>query len=300
MLKNNSLRVLSVLIAILMWAIVVSGQTETVSMTVPVKLMKAPSGYVAVSDTPNVSVIVKGPARIVSNLEYTSVVLNVDVSSIPVGNSQRRVLPNDFQSPVGVEVVEVTPQAINITVDQMASKQVKVIPTFIGDVAKGFKVESATTKPDSVIVEGAKTKLKKIDSISTAPINLSNVSANSTFSIGFKDEDGVKTVTPGQIEVSVTMRQVITKQTFKNVPVSCMGLKDGFKMKSEPKLSNVTVSGREDLVINFLDATMFLVNCAGITKAGAYAGAVAYDTTVTGVEVESISPQKINFEIVKK
>lgn len=300
MLKNNFLKVLSVLIAIFMWVIVVSGQTETVSMTVPVKLVKSPKGYVAVSNTQNVSVVVKGPARIISNLDYTSVALNIDAASLPAGNSLRRILPSDFDAPRGVEVADVTPQEINVTVDQMASKQVRVTPTFIGDVAKGFKVESAVAKPDFVVVEGAKSKLKKVDSVSTAPINLSNISENTSFTIGFKDEDGVKSTTPSQVEVSIVMRQVFSRKTFKNVPVKCMALRPGLSIKGEPKLSNVVVKGREDLLEKFLDSTSFVVNCAGISKAGDYAGTVAYDTSLVGVEVESISPQRINFGIIKK
>lgn len=299
MLKNNSLKVLSVLIAIFMWIIVVSGQVETTSMTVPVKLVKTPAGYVAVSDIQNVSVVVKGPARVISNLDYTSVAININVESVPVGTSRRRMLPSDFSAPRGVEVEDVTPQELDITIDRVASKQVKIMPTFIGDVAKGFVVESVMPKPNFVVIEGAKSKLKKIDSISTVPINISNLDNSSKFTIGFKSEDGIKTITPNQVEVTVTTRQVVSKKVFNNIPVSCTGLRAGLTLKGSPKLAKVTVSGRDDLVASFIQSTHFLVNCSAITKEGKFSGAVTYDTPVTGVEVEGMSPQRINFEIGK-
>lgn len=299
MLKNNSLKIMSVLIAIFMWVIVVSGQIETVSMTVPVKLVKTPAGYVAVSDIQSVSVVVKGPARVISNLEYTSIALNINAESVPVGTSRRRVLPSDFNTPRGVEVVDVAPADLDITIDRVASKQVKITPTFIGDVAQGYAVGSVVSKPTFVVIEGAKSKLKKIDSISTVPINISNLDNSSQFTIGFKSEDGIKTITPNQVKVLVNMRQVVSKKIFNDIPVGCVGLRPELKLKGVPKLTKVTVSGRDDLITDFMKSTKFLINCSAITQAGKFSGAITYDTPVTGVEVEGMSPKRINFEIGK-
>lgn len=257
MFKNNSLKIISVLVALVMWVVVVSGQIETVNMTVPVRLVNPTAGNVAVSNTQTVAVAVKGSARAIRDMKYTSVSLTIDASQIPVGNSLRRVLPADFKTPIGVEVIDVLPAEIQITVDRIASKQLRVIPTFIGEAGKGYKVESVVTKPDYVIAEGARSKLKNVSAVSTIPINLSNLDSNTSFNIGFKDEDGVKTITPSQVEVIVSLRKVDIKKTVQNIPVKCSGLKNAFRLKNEPKLTSVTVSGKEDEVEKFLKLQNF-------------------------------------------
>ena len=65
MLNNKTLlKILSVLIALGMWIMVVSGHEETKEMTVPVKLINVSNGKVAIADYPNVSINIKGAARL--------------------------------------------------------------------------------------------------------------------------------------------------------------------------------------------------------------------------------------------
>lgn len=297
MINNNYLKILSVVIALFLWVMVVMGQIETESMSVPVRLINAPKGYVAVSSVTSVSVTVKGAAKVLKNMNYSSIILNMDVNSLPSGDSSRRILPEDFKTPLGVEVVEVTPKELTVTMDQIAVKSARIVPTFIGDVGQGFKVESVSTKPNSVEIEGAKFKLKSISSVVTLPVNISGMKDSTVFNIGFRTEDGVKSIKPESVEVRVKMRPDIIKKDLKDVSVSCMDLQKGLSMKTVPRLTSVTVSGRSDLVESFAASSSFVVNCAKITKPGKYLGTVAYKSGVDGVEVLSITPRKINFEI---
>ena len=298
MISNTYLKILSVVIAIFLWFIVVMGQIETKSLTVPVTLINAPKGYVAVASVPNVSVRVSGAAKVLASMNYSSVMLQIDVNSLPIGDSSRQIiLENDFKTPIGVEVIEVEPKEFIVTIDQIDTKKIRVAPAFIGDTAHGFKVESVSVKPDLVEIEGARSKLKDISFISTLPVNMSGVKESSVFSIGFSAEEGVKSINPDSVEVRVRMRPDIITKNLKDVPILCMDLIGGLSLKGTPKLSSVRVTGRSDLVDNFLSVSTFVVNCSQITKPGVYSGAVAYRTTSDGVEVESISPQKINFEI---
>lgn len=297
MINNNYLKLLSVFIAVFLWVMVVMGQIETESMSVPVKLINAPKGYVAVASVPSVSVTVKGAAKVLKNMGYSSIILNMDVNSLPAGDTSRRILPQDFKTPLGIEVVEVVPKELNITIDQIGKKSVRVVPTFIGDAGHGFKVESVSTKPNSVEIEGARSKLKAISSVATLPVNISGIKDSTVFNIGFRAEEGVKNIKPETVEVRIKMRPDIVRKDLKGIPVSCMDLKSGLSMKSNPKLTSVIVSGRSDLVDMFPAVSSFVVNCANITKPGKYFGTVAYKSDIDGVEVLSITPQKINFEI---
>ena len=147
MLNNKTLlKILSILIALGMWIMVVSGHEETKEMTVPVKLINVSGGKVAISDYPNVSITIKGAARLMQSLANSDVLLDIDVTVFPNGQSIRRILPADFKTPLGLEVIDVKPSELRITLDniiKVVSKELNIKPSEIVSKERNRKVTFA-------------------------------------------------------------------------------------------------------------------------------------------------------------
>lgn len=300
MLNNKTLlKILSVFIALGMWIMVVSGHEETKEMTVPVKLINVSSGKVAISDYPNISINIKGAAKLMQSLANSDVLLDVDVASFPNGQSIRRILPADFKTPLGLEVVGVNPSELRITLDNVTTKDVRVLPSIIGEVKQGYMVESITLKPNLVSVTGANSVLSKLENISTMPINLSERSENFVQNVVLKDYDGVTKIQPSLVEVRVKLRENMVEHKFTNVSVECMNLKSNLMVANTPSLSYVNVRGREDIIDTFLDTVTFVTDCSNINSPGNYTGSVAYRTNLI-VDILDLEPQTINIEIKEK
>lgn len=300
MLNNKTLlKILSVFIALGMWIMVVSGHEETKEMTVPVKLINVSNGKVAIADYPNVSVNIKGAARLMQSLANSDVLLNIDVAAFPNGQSIRRILPVDFKKPLGLEVVDVKPAELRITLDDITAKDVRVLPSIIGEVKQGYMVESITLKPNSVSVTGAKSVLSKLENISTMPINLSERSKNFVQNVVLKDYEGVTKIQPSSVEVRVKLRENMVEHEFTNVPVECMNLKSNLMVANTPSLSYVKARGMEDIIDTFLDTVTFVTDCSNISGPGTYTGSVAYRTNLI-VDILNLEPQTINIEIKER
>ncbi len=300
MLNNKTLlKILSVFIALGMWIMVVSGHEETKEMTVPVKLINVSNGKVAIADYPNVSINIKGAARLMQSLANSDVLLDIDVAAFPNGQSIRRILPEDFKTPLGLEVVDVKPAELRITLDNITAKDVRVLPSIIGEVKQGYMVESITLKPNSVSVTGAKSVLSKLENISTMPINLSERSENFVQNVVLKDYEGVTKIQPSSVEVRVKLRENMVEHEFTNVPVECMNLKSNLMVVNTPSLSYVKARGREDIIDTFLDTVTFVTDCSNINGPGNYTGSVAYRTNLI-VDILNLEPQTINIEIKER
>lgn len=300
MLNNKTLlKILSVFIALGMWIMVVSGHEETKEMTVPVKLINVSNGKVAIADYPNVSINIKGAARLMQSLANSDVLLDIDVAAFPNGQSIRRILPVDFKTPLGLEVVDVKPAELRITLDNITAKDVRVLPSIIGEVKQGYMVESITLKPNSVSVTGAKSVLSKLENISTMPINLSERSENFVQNVVLKDYEGVTKIQPSSVEVRVKLRENMVEHEFTNVPVECMNLKSNLMVANTPSLSYVKARGREDIIDTFLDTVTFVTDCSNINGPGNYTGSVAYRTNLI-VDILNLEPQTINIEIKER
>lgn len=300
MLNNKTLlKILSVFIALGMWIMVVSGHEETKEMTVPVKLVNVTAGKVAITDHSNVSINIKGAARLMQSLANSDVLLDIDVAAFPQGQSIRRILPGDFKTPLGLEVVAVKPTELRITIDNITTKDVRVLPSIIGEVKQGYMVESITLKPNTVSVTGAKSVLSNLENISTLPINLSERSENFVQNVLLKDSDGVTKMHPSSVEVRVKLRENMVEHEFTNVPVECMNLKSNLIVANTPSLSYVKARGREDVIDTFLDTVTFVTDCSNINGPGNYTGSVAYRTNLI-VDILNLEPQTINIEIKER
>ncbi|MDY5050792.1 MAG: CdaR family protein, partial [Candidatus Mucispirillum faecigallinarum] len=296
MLNNKTLlKILSILIALGMWVMVVSGHEETKEMTVPVRLINIPQSKVAISDFSNVSINIKGAARLMQSLTNSDVLLDIDVSGFTDGQSIRRILTSDFKTPLGLEVADVNPSELRITLDNVTAKEVRVLPSIIGEVKQGYMVESITLKPNSVTVTGAKTVLSQLENISTMPINLSERNENFVQNVLLKEYDGVTKMHPSSVEVRVKLRENMIEHEFTNVPVECMNLKSNLMVSNTPSLSYVKARGREDIIDTFLDTVTFVTDCSHINGPGTYKGSVAYRTNFI-VDILNLEPQTINIE----
>lgn len=300
MLNNKTLlKILSVLIALGMWLMVVAGHEEMKEMTVPVKLINTPKDHIAISDYTNVTITIKGAARLLQGLENSDVLLNIDVASFPEGQSIRRILPTDFKTPLRMEVVDVKPNSLFVTLDKLATKEVRVLPSVIGDVNKGYKVEKITLKPNTATITGAESVVSHIENISTMQINLSDRSENFALNVSMKEYEGITSIEPDTVEVRVKLKEDLVEHEFTNVPVECMNLKNDLILANTPSLDFILVRGREDVIDTFLDNVTFLTDCSNITEAGSYTGSVAYKTNLM-VDILELTPQKINLEIKKR
>ncbi|HIZ90298.1 MAG TPA: hypothetical protein H9804_10160 [Candidatus Mucispirillum faecigallinarum] len=300
MLNNKTLlKILSILIALGMWVMVVSGHEETKEMTVPVRLINIPQSKVAISDFSNVSINIKGAARLMQSLTNSDVLLDIDVSGFTDGQSIRRILTSDFKTPLGLEVSDVNPSELRITLDNVTAKEVRVLPSIIGEVKQGYMVESITLKPNSITVTGAKTVLSQLENISTMPINLSERNENFVQNVLLKEYDGVTKMHPSSVEVRVKLRENMIEHEFTNVPVECMNLKSNLMISNTPSLSYVKARGREDIIDTFLDTVTFVTDCSHINGPGTYKGSVAYRTNLI-VDILNLEPQTINIEIKEK
>ena len=300
MLNNKTLlKILSVLIALGMWFMVVAGHEEMKEMTVPVKFTNIPKDRIAMSDDTSVTIAIKGAARLLQGLENSDVLLNIDVSSFPEGQSSRRILPTDFKTPLRMEVVDVKPNSLLVTIDKLATKEVRVLPSVIGDVNKGYKVEKITIKPNTATITGAENVVNHLENISTMQINLSDRSENFALNVSMKEYEGVTRIEPENVEVMVKLKEDLVEHEFNNVPVECMNLKSDLMLSNAPSLDYVVVRGREDVIDTFLDHVTFLTDCSHINDAGNYSGSVAYKTNLM-VDILELTPQKINLEIKKR
>lgn len=296
-ITNLHLKIFSVLIAICMWIYIVTGEFQEISLYVPIKLTNIPEGYVAVTGENLVNVLAKGPKSLVKDKQFNKVQIAIDVSKMKPGTNSRVINPEDVQMPAGIQVASIEPKSIDITVDSLIKKNLKVIPTFIGEPQEGYKVGAVTVYPESVLVNAAKSKIEGLMSMETMPVNLSGKKDPITYSIGLKFYEGVQDYAPQQVEVFVVFKEDIRTKSIDGVGVSTANTEENLTA-NVPDTITMRVQGRLDLlkpqtIENILNPH---VDMTGIKTPGKYKKKIIFrDSKV--LKVIGVSPSKVEVEV---
>lgn len=296
-ITNLHLKIISAVIAICLWIYLVTGEFQEISLYVPVKLTNIPEGYVAVTGENLVNVLAKGPKSLLKDKQFNKVQIAIDVSKMQPGSNSRIINPEDVQMPAGIEVADIDPKSIDITVDSLIKKQYKVSPTFVGDPQLGFMVESVVVKPDNVMVNAAKSKIKGLASVETMPVNLTGRRDPITYSIGLKFYEGIQDYNPEQVEVYITFKEDIQDKTVDNIKVSAIGLGEGLVAQTSDTLT-LTVKGRADFLNEASIASLLNphVDLTGIDSTGIYKKRISFKETQL-LKVLDVKPAKVRVEV---
>lgn len=175
LLRNWHLKLISLLLATILWAEVARIPTSEIALSVPLEIQNIPGGTEVYGGTADpVEVRLRGPSSLVRTVTAQDLSLAIDMNGITMG--QGKILPLSpelVHAPVGVEVVQVIPARVRVNIEPKATRPVRIYPRLAGSPAAGFAVEKAVVTPESVEIEGPASHVMKIESLETTDINVS-------------------------------------------------------------------------------------------------------------------------------
>ncbi|MGA1861569.1 CdaR family protein [Deferribacter thermophilus] len=297
-LKNLELKIISVIMALFFWFIVVTSDYKEASYDVPIVLENLNKGLIAVYDTNLVRVTVKGPDYILKNIKFSDLKVRVNADLLKYGKNRYIISNQDVSTPKGVEIVNLDPRVIVITIDKLVEKQLKVVPVFIGSPKLGYKVKNIKVYPNTVKVKGAENSIKDMKTIETLPIDLNNKFRDLTYNIAIRKVPGLMEVEPAYIDVVVKfMEDIVTKKI--NLPVSIINKTDYNADLLDNEVS-VEIKGRKDLLEDdrISEIIKVYVDLSDIKSQGRFLLPVKYDVPEK-VTVLRIKPSKVRVEVKK-
>ncbi len=173
LLDNLGLKLLSIGMAVFLWAVVVGEQKVDLTMTIPLEVKDLPRDLVLMNEPADaLEVRLRGPKTLVSTLAPREVVLEGMPRTFLEGDNVVAIRPEAIHVPRGVEVVDVSPRRIRVVLDKLVEREVEVSPRVEGAPAKGFMLKRVTSSPPRVRIAGPKSELRRLERVYTLPINL--------------------------------------------------------------------------------------------------------------------------------
>jgi YbbR domain-containing protein len=245
-MKDKYLLIISAFIAVAIWIYVFASENREISIQVPINLIETREGTMATVSPREVSVRVKGPRSLIYNAIDSNTAIDMNVSERPVEISTIRLSPNDIRI-TGVEIMEITPSQLELTVRDTQTATIRFQPLILGQPKRGYRVAATKVIPETAEVEGFAEYLEMINTIQTKNINIEGIEQSTTYSAEPAEYNGVKTITPDNVSIVVEIMENIQEQRFMT-RVVCADGTGTRALESSLPLVEVTVRGRIDIL----------------------------------------------------
>jgi YbbR domain-containing protein len=215
-----------------------------------------------------------------TDIETSTPALPVDAAGVPI---------DGLQVEPGQVVVKVPVLPIATT------RTVPIVFTLRGAVAPGYWVVGVAMDPFAVTVRGDEKVLSTLDRIETLPIDVGDLSATRTQTVGLSLPDGVTLLKPTDVTVTVTVQALTGTRVF-NSAVVVSGLAANQTAELDPTNVGVLVAGPVPTLANLPPEQVV----ASVDVTGRGPGTYTLDVAVrvpAGLTVQTVQPVRVTVTI---
>ncbi len=208
-LHNLGLKLLSLLLAVGLWLAISRDPPTEVAFDVPIEFHNIPDNLEISSEhIPEAQIRVRGPARIVRQLQRSDVHTEVDLAGVKPGERTFDLSSQQVRHMRGLEVVQVIPSQVHLAFDIRATRQVKVNPRVTGTFARGYDIGEVITTPPTITISGPKRRVERVEEAITDPIDASGDINRATFvTHAYVADPLVQVVNTDPVHVTVVMQK---------------------------------------------------------------------------------------------
>lgn len=170
--ENGSYKLVALFITLILWVSVLGRKETTVSKEVPLVFVTASNHVVSSVSAKSVRFDLAGSKRSLKKyVTEKNDPINVDLSSRAAGRIIVSVPDDTMRLPFGAKVVSINPPSIVIELEETVKKKVPVKVQWRDIEDQKHLENKIVIEPSDVEIEGAKSIISKIRSVSTVEVN---------------------------------------------------------------------------------------------------------------------------------
>jgi YbbR domain-containing protein len=186
-LKNRWLKLVSFLLALILWLTFIPEEkifTEK-TLTVPLEIHNIPSQMEIVEKPPStVDVKIRSTRRLIGQITPANVSVILDLQHVSVNQVNFPLSVDMIYVPEGAEAKEVSPSQINLKLETIKEIPLEVIVDFTGEIPEGYEMTQYEVIPLEILVKGPESKIKEKFKLKTLPIDRSSLTESQDIQVG--------------------------------------------------------------------------------------------------------------------
>ncbi len=178
-----------------------------------------PRGFMVIDPVRTVNVRLLGNKRAVRQLSPDQVSVSVELSPRQEGSATINLSRDNVLAPNGLEVVSIEPSTIQVQFEREITQRVPVAPEIVGNPAEGFGVGAVDIFPSQVLVSGPQSKLQRIVSLSTPPIDIEGRTSTLDETVPVLTSDPlIQIVQPSRVTIRIPIQPLPSEEATEDQP----------------------------------------------------------------------------------
>ena len=282
LMNNWGLKILSFLLAVMLWLIVVNIDDPVTTQTfnnIPVAVTNAEvlaatnQTYQIEDGTQNVSVTVRAKRSVLNKIKADNIKATADMKELTL---QTQIPISVEITGVNYESVEVSPRNLQVKLEDEETKKFPIVPKTTGTVRDGYALGEIQAVPEMVSIRGPKSVIDSISKVE-ASVSVSGLSEDVVTKSELVLYDSDNNVIDqsllannlGTEGVSVSVQVLETKSVKVEFDTSQITAADGYSVsdiKYEPDHVNVTGRAEELKKLKKISVPASALNMSGLTS----------------------------------
>lgn len=272
---------------------------------VPVKIAlmgQTAHGYSSFKATVKPShVVLRGPQDILKNIVEARVDVNLDDAKANLELNLPMKVQDQRGNTYSTENLKMNPETVEVFVPVLKDTPSKTVPiksVFRGKPASNYQISRTILEPETVKILGQFDNLENINYINTEPIDIENISENTTKEVDLRIPEGLSTLYEAKVKVMIQVEEKPKPVTFER-KINIRNQEEGKKVKINPTLAYIKVEGNKEIVnhLNTKNVQLF-ADVAGL-ELGTHQVEVSADVPLN-VQILKIDPMQVTVEITEE
>jgi YbbR domain-containing protein len=174
--KNKTIKVISLILAIILWVFVKSKSGGEVGLVVPLEFYRVPPSLIATNVTDEaINVRITGSVIQLQRLPTREMRARIDLSRARPGTNSFDILPDNFNISKALDITQISPSSVKVDLDHVIEKTIHVKPVVQGKPARGYRVSKITVDPPYINMQGARSQLIGLKEMLTEEVDISDL-----------------------------------------------------------------------------------------------------------------------------
>jgi hypothetical protein len=209
-LHNFGLKLLSLVLAAGLWLLISPDeQPAEVALRAPVVFQHVPPHLEISSESiPEAQIRVRGPERVIRQLQPDQVHAEIDLSDAKPGERTFDLTSQQVRRPSDVRVVQVVPSQLHLAFDTRLTRDVQIHPRVTGVFDEGEQIVECQADPASITITGPKDHVERVDAATTDPVDATGTKGTDVFTTNaYVSDPLVQVVQSTSIRVTVAVEK---------------------------------------------------------------------------------------------
>jgi YbbR domain-containing protein len=174
--KNKTIKIISLILAIILWVFVKSKSGGEVGLVVPLEFYRVPPNLIVTNVTDEaINVRITGSVIQLQRLPTREIRARIDFSRARPGTNTFDILPDNFNISKDLDITQISPSSVKVELDNVIEKMVHVKPVVKGKPARGYRATKISVDPPYINLQGARGQLTGLKEISTEEVDISDL-----------------------------------------------------------------------------------------------------------------------------